>query len=73
MLSKDILFAYHIRLRKYKVSVSYNMNRGEVLPSNLIAHTRKKLPNSQGPHGIINRRIYIVPGSIMHGAENAAV
>lgn len=49
------------------------MNHGEVLPFDLKAHTRNRLPNSQGPHGIITRRLCIVPGTIMHGAENAAV
>jgi len=48
----------------------HNMNRREVISQHTL---EKELPNSQGPHGSINRRVYIVPGTILHGAENAAV
>lgn len=70
MFPKGVLFTNYIRLRKYKFSAMHNMNRREVISQHTL---EKELPNSQGPHGIINRRVYIVPGTILHGAENAAV
>lgn len=58
------LFTHYIRLTKYQFSISHYANQEKDLMANLTAHIRTKLPDSQGPQGTINRRIYFVPGTV---------